>query len=254
MFFDTRPTSLDVTFKIGRFPVRVHPLFWLSMALIGQGAFKIGFDVGLLWIACGFVSILWHELGHALAMRHYGSPAYIELFAFGGVAVSTYPSPSPWRRMAIAAAGPAAGFVLLALVWGSNQLVPWAADDSPALLKFLYLFLVSINLFWTLLNLLPIWPLDGSKILREVLVVRRTRQPDYTTQQVSLAVALFLGLVGVIVNFGPRDAMAGILESWPWWLLWVVPSPMMTLFVLVMAYQSYEMMKRVRRPRLFVDG
>lgn len=252
MIFDNQRTSLDLTFRLGRFPVRVHPLFWLSMALIGQSAFQLGFQHGLVWIACGFVSILVHELGHALAMRRYGSPAYIELFAFGGVTVASYPSQNPWRRMAIAAAGPAAGLGLLGIVWGSNQIVPWAAD-GPAILKSLYLFLIMINLFWTLLNLLPVWPLDGSKILREVLVIQRSRQPDDTTQQVSLGVALLLGIVGVLVNFGPRDAVAGLLESWPWWLAWAIPGPMMTLFLFIMAYQSYEMMKRVRRPRLYVD-
>lgn len=253
MFFEHPPTKLDLNFRLGPFPVRVHPLHWLGLALMGQGAFRIGPDVGLLWIACGFASILWHELGHALAMRRYGSPARIQLIVFGGLAIPSYQSQSPWRRMAIAAAGPAAGFVLLAIVWGSNQLVPWGTGEGPSLLKYLYFFLVSINLFWTLLNLLPVWPLDGSRILREALVLRRLRTPDYTTQQVSIGTAVALGVVGIAANFGPRGALEDLFAAWPWWLAWAIPGPMMTLFLFVMAYQSYEMMNRLRRPRLYVE-
>ncbi len=258
VFFEHPPTKLDLNFHLGPFPVRVHPLHWLGLALMGQMAFRIGLDVGLLWIACGFASILWHELGHAFAMRYYGSPARIQLIVFGGLAIPSYQAQSPWRRMAIAAAGPAAGFVLLAIVWGSNQLVPWAknipAADGPSLLDFLYFFLIRVNLFWTLLNLLPIWPLDGSRILREALALRRLRSPDYTTQQVSLGTAVALGIVGILANFGPREAVADFFAAWPWWLAWAIPGPMMTLFLFVLAYQSYEMMSRLRRPRLYVDN
>ncbi len=249
MLLEQQRTSLDLTFRVARFPVRVNPLFWLSMALIGLPFFDAGLHIGLLFVACGFVSVLWHELGHASAMRYYGSPAYIELFAFGGVAVATYSSQSPYRRMAIAAAGPAAGLVLLGLVWGTNQLIPWS--DGPPIVKHLYTFLFFINLFWTLINLLPIWPLDGSKILREVFVLRRLRAPDYTTQQVSLVTALVLAGVGLIVNFGPRELRVQIFETWPSWLSWAIPSPIMMIFMFLMAYQSYEMMKRTRKPRLF---
>jgi stage IV sporulation protein FB len=251
VFIDHQPTSFDVTFRLWRFPVRVHPLFWLSMALIGLSWFDKDLLAGLLWVACGFVAILWHELGHALVIRRYGSPARIQLIAFGGLAIPTYPSPSPWRRLAIAAAGPAAGFLLLAIVWGSNQLAPWS--EGHAYLALAYFFLVMVNLFWSLLNLLPIWPLDGGMILREALVIRRLRTPDYTTQRVSIAVALGLVALGLVARFFPPDVARRVFEHWPWWLAWAIPSPVLIVFLLMMAYQSYEMLKRLRRPRLYVD-
>ncbi len=250
VFIDHQPTSLDVNFRAWRFPVRVHPLFWLSLALIGLPWFDKSLLAGLLWVACGFVSILWHELGHALAMRHYGSPARIQLIAFGGLAIPSYPSPSPWRRLAIVAAGPAAGFVLLTLVWGSNQLTNWS--DAHPYLALAYFMLTMVNLFWTLINLLPVWPLDGGQMLREVLVIRRARTPEYTTQRVSIGVALGLVALGVIARFFPPDVAARVFEHWPWWLAWAIPGPVMIVFLLMMAYQNYEMMKRLRRPRLYV--
>lgn len=252
MLFDHQRTPLDLRFRLGPFPVTVNPFFWLTMALLGQWVFKRhGFDIGLLWIACGFVSILWHELGHAIAMRRYGSPAVIVLYGFGGVAIASYESPSPRRRLVIAAAGPIASLVLLGVVWGTNQLYPWAEQHSY--LDRLYDFLFQINLLWTLLNLLPIWPLDGSKMLREVLVIRRLRQPDYRTQQVSFGLAVALGVIGVIRNFGPESLEAQMASVCPWWLLWVIPGPVMTLMMFFFAYQSYEMMRRYQRPRLYVD-
>ncbi|QEL13763.1 site-2 protease family protein [Limnoglobus roseus] len=249
MLFNQQRTPFDLRFRLGPFPVTVNPLFWLGMALLGQSAFQAGFEIGLLWIACGFISILWHELGHAVTMRHYGSPARIELFAFGGLAIPAYQQPSAVRRLLIAAAGPLAGFLLLGLVWGSDQLIAWA-DQNPYL-GVLYTFLFLINLIWSLFNLLPIWPLDGSHILREGLVLGRERQPDLRTQQVSLGVAGFLGVVGLIVNFGPPDLRRQIFTEWPSWFRWVIPGVMMTIFLFLFAYQSYEMMKQLRRPRIY---
>lgn len=251
MFIDHPPTPLDVVFRLWRFPVRVHPLHWLGLALIGLHWFDKDFLAGLLWVACAFVSILWHELGHAIAMRHYGSPARIQLIAFGGLAIPTYPSPSPKRRLVIAAAGPTAGFLLYGIVWGSNQLVPWA--DAHPYVGLVYGFLVFVNLFWSIVNLLPVWPLDGSQILREALMIGRARQPDRTTQQVSLVTALAVAAVGLIANFGPRSLKVELGEALPWWLLIAIPGPVLTIFLLILAYQSYEMMKRFRRPRLFVN-
>ncbi len=249
LLFHQQRTPFDLRFRLGPFPVTVNPFFWLGMALLGEPAFRAGFDFGLIWIGCGFVSILWHELGHAVAMRHYGSPARIELLVFGGLAIPAYPSPSAVRRLLIAAAGPAAGFLLMGLIWGSNELTGWAGGH--AYLGVAYRFLFLINLFWSLFNLLPIWPLDGSRILREGLVLGRARQPDLRTQQVSFSLAVFLGVVGVIVNFGPESLREQIYTEWPGWFRWLIPGPMMTLFLFLLAYQSYEAMRPLRRPRLY---
>jgi stage IV sporulation protein FB len=251
MFFDTPPTRFDLQFRLWRFPVRVNPFFWLAMAILGRFEFQDRFDYGLLWIACGFASILWHELGHAVAIYRYGSPAKIVLHAFGGLAIPSYPSTSPWRRMMIAAAGPLASFALLGLVWGTDELFGWSA--ASGYLRKAAGHLIFINLFWTLINLLPVWPLDGSRILREVFVVRRHRQPDYVTQKVSMVVALAVGGLTLFVNFGPRDFVLSVVKDWPLWLILLIPGPVMAFFLFFAAYQSYELMRQLRRPRLYVE-
>lgn len=252
MLFDHPRTPLDLRFRLGPFPVTVNPFFWLGMAILGQTVFRAGFDLGLLWVACGFVSILWHELGHAVVMRRFGSPARIELHAFGGWAIPGYEQPSARRRLSIAAAGPAAGLLLWAALWGSEQVFHWAEPRTYP--GWLYFFLTYINLIWSLFNLLPIWPLDGSRMLREAFVLGRVRQADRRMYQISFGTALALGVLGVIFNFGPVSLQEQVLTAIPGWVLqYFVAGPVMTLFLFLFAYQSYEMMRRYQRPRLYVD-
>jgi len=86
-----------VRFSIFGIQVEVQPFFWLTMVLIGSGFGRglTGSSLELLFIAlfviAGFISILVHELGHALTAKANGAQApYIVLQAFGGYAA--YPS------------------------------------------------------------------------------------------------------------------------------------------------------------------
>ena len=75
-------------FSIARIPVRVEPAFLLVSALFGFRYLRIGLDVVLIWVACSFVSILVHELGHGFALKVFGQPSVIVLHGFGGVTIS----------------------------------------------------------------------------------------------------------------------------------------------------------------------
>src|SRR2546422_735068 len=84
-------TRYDLHFSLAGIPVCVHPLFWLMTALFGASA---GDLIQLLvWIAVVFVSILIHEMGHALMMRWYGQPSRVVLYLAGGL---TIPEPVGW--------------------------------------------------------------------------------------------------------------------------------------------------------------
>lgn len=249
MLLDNQPTAFDLRFRFLGFPVRVSPFFWLVMALFGQNWFQTGIEFGLIWVACGFASILVHELGHALAMRRFGSPARIELFAFGGMAIASYTNPSAYRRMGIAAAGPAAGATLFGIVYGTQELFEWAGTNHYTIVIYGALFMM--NLYWTIFNLLPIKPFDGGHILREILVIRNVREADIKTQQISFVFAIALGVFGIAMNFSPRNITNDLAKSLPEWLVYVIPGPVMSLFLLLLAYQSYEAMKPHRRIRLY---
>jgi stage IV sporulation protein FB len=172
-----------------------------------------------------------------VAMRWFGHSPHIVLMAFGGYAATTTQSREPWKRLVIAFAGPLAGFTLLFGTIALAFVVP-VANDTP--LAFVFTFLIWMNLFWNLLNLLPIWPLDGGRVCRELCTMARIRRAEEVTLQISLVVAAGIALFGLLLNLGvlPQE-VASSLPFYPGW--------MMTLFMGMFAYQNYEMLQIVKR-------
>jgi Zn-dependent protease len=151
-------------------PVRVHPLFWLVSLILGYDtSIQLGVGYLLAWVACVFVSILLHEFGHVWMGRLFGSQGYIVLYSFGGLAVGSNRVPYAWQRILVLLAGPGIQLLLFAFIrWKGVWLLSLAPPAWQDALAFVLDILIWINLFWPLLNLLPIWPLDGGQIMREV--------------------------------------------------------------------------------------
>ena len=162
-------TEFDLRFQLFSIPVRVHPMFWLSSAWMIWDGDNIPFT--LLGVLCIFVSIMVHELGHAIMMRRYGYPSEIVLYFLGGYATATHLT--PWRNIRMSAAGPLAGLALAAIVY----LLMLIITDDP--LKFFVDFkspvsqIVRISLFVgvfvNFMNLLPCLPLDGGRIMESLI-------------------------------------------------------------------------------------
>ncbi len=174
MFGTVQPTQFDFTFSLLGIPVRVSAWFWLAGVILGYSALENGVQFLLSWLLVLFVSILIHELGHALVARYFGYSPRILLYHFGGLAMfEPYFGFTKGKSIAISFAGPLAGFLFYGLVR------VFEATAMPGLLRSLseanaYLLfdvvfqLKYINLFWGLINLLPVLPLDGGQICREV--------------------------------------------------------------------------------------
>ncbi|MCA9150984.1 MAG: hypothetical protein KDA92_16845 [Planctomycetales bacterium] len=185
----------DINFQLFGFPIRITPWFWFVTGMLGWGGSKIMGRVDpqflVAWIIAAFVSILIHELGHAFAFRYYGVDSHIVLYQFGGLAIpSGYGmgrARSSASQIVISAAGPAAQFagaIVLAIVLLLTRhgvpvsgflakLIPlpnYPMIDSVNLLLFVIHFLY-ISTYWALLNLLPIYPLDGGQIARHLFVM-----------------------------------------------------------------------------------
>lgn len=167
--FSAKPKAAMFRFQIFGFPVRVDPWFWVVSALLGGAMWKLGEPGGttevLLWVAMVFVSILWHELGHAYLMRRFGSRAEIMLYGGGGLAIA---SPGRFTRkqdFLVSAAGPAAGLLLGLAVWFYQRSAP---PEDP-LLRWSIGQMIWINVVWSLVNCLPTLPLDGGHMLRAIL-------------------------------------------------------------------------------------
>ena len=177
MFGQIAPTEFDLNFRVLGIPVRVHPVFWLTSAWLAwsfSGGPQSNFFVPklLIGIGCIFVAILVHELGHALMNRRFGFHSEIVLYFFGGYATST--RHSTWRDIAVSAAGPAAGFVLFGAVWGAIEILsttkPFTDRTTAELVVHALSISYFINLVWNVANLLPVEPLDGGQISRELFL------------------------------------------------------------------------------------
>ena len=182
MLFSTTETPYDVRFSVFGIPTRVHPGFWVVAALIGWANAQMAFT--LTWVACLFVSILVHELGHALSARSFGWPPNILLYSFGGLAFfSPGHGYTRGRGIWVSFAGPLAGFVLAGLVFvlsigldvAASRGQLWAANltRGGSLGDFAIMQLLWINVVWGLFNLLPILPLDGGRICEELFNARQ---------------------------------------------------------------------------------
>jgi Zn-dependent protease len=114
-------------------------------------------------------SILLHELGHAVQARREGVPVGgITLWVFGGVAELRGDLPSAGAELRIAAAGPAVSLVLGLVCLGAALALP-----LPAGVDGVVFWIGQINLTLLVFNLIPALPLDGGRMLRALLWLRR---------------------------------------------------------------------------------
>lgn len=167
--FEPDQTRFDLRWRMFGTPIRVHPMFWLMSLILGYDAtIRAGIGYVLAWVGCVFFSVLLHEFGHVWMGRLFSSSGYIVLYGFGGLAVGSSQLSARWQRILVFFAGPSIQLVFLSLLWFTMDwlfgVIPLGAKTA-ALRVWLMLF--EINLLWPLLNLLPIWPLDGGRITRE---------------------------------------------------------------------------------------
>jgi stage IV sporulation protein FB len=252
-------TRFDLNFRLGDVPVRVHPYFWLSTLLLGLDL-RLPFLKALLylslWAAIVFVSILVHELGHVLMGRYYGSRGHIILTGFCGLAVGSSELPERRQRIAVSLAGPGAGFLLAAVV----TLLTWLYN--PDLARYLLGSLIHIdvavglelfpadfvvyalsialwiNVFWGLVNLLPLWPLDGGQICREICQAYRGREGMRIALQISVVTAGILAVLALI-EFANKKPLVSFLSFGG--------SLFPVLFFGLLALSSWQLLQVVRR-------
>lgn len=177
-----------MNFRLLGFPVSVDPnvgligLMWLAFGLRNHEPMPIAIG-GVLIL---FASILWHELGHAFAARGFGlGPIDIALHGFGGL-TRHRPSGKPWKDLLVTLAGPGNGLLLGVVALVAGQLV------HGDLLARLIGELALVNLFWSVFNLMPMFPMDGGQALYAVLRITAPRNAHRITGGIGLAVAALL--------------------------------------------------------------
>ena len=153
-----------------------------------------------------FVSLVLHELGHALVARRNGiGVSSIELWFFGGLAKLTRDPTSPGVDFRISAAGPAVTLAILLACCGAlaalgvtdlgEALTLSFTTTTPA--KGLVSWLAGINLVVLVFNLLPAFPLDGGRIVRAIAWKVTGDQNRGTRLAARLGQVLAWGLMGL---------------------------------------------------------
>lgn len=143
----------------GKIPITIHPLFWLSSAALGF--LYSGQMAGMIfWVGVILFSVLVHELGHALTAVFFGQSAKIDLVALGGLTTYQGKQLSFGKQFLITLNGPLFGFFLF-LAASFLLRFSWGVEITMGL-KMIQM----ANLFWTIMNLLPVLPLDGGQLLR----------------------------------------------------------------------------------------
>jgi Zn-dependent protease/CBS domain-containing protein len=226
------PWSLATGLRVGRvagIEIRVHWTWLLAAVFItaslAGGVFpsEVGGLSGGAYLAMAlvtallfFVSLLAHELGHALEARREGIPTRgITLWMLGGVARSGGPFRSAGMEARVALAGPAVSALLGAALVGAGQI-----GALPAAIAAVLEWLGWTNLLLLGFNMIPALPLDGGRVLRAALwrfsgsLLRATRVAARVSQALAVA-AMCFGAVSFLVS----GAFGGVWLAFIGWFV-----------------------------------
>lgn len=169
------------SFRVARLfgiDIEIHPSWFLILAFVAytlsEGFFPDGYEdwsTGVYW-AVGitsalllFLTVLIHELAHALVAKRRGLDVpRITLFIFGGVSHLGRQPSSAGEEFQIAAAGPATSLVI-AIATGLGALLLRGANEQAEAILF---YLAFVNAALAVFNILPGFPLDGGRVLRSI--------------------------------------------------------------------------------------
>jgi Zn-dependent protease/CBS domain-containing protein len=198
------PVQLDLSFLL------ILPLMvWIIGRQVGAFAHMFGlpdspvlhsgympYVLGLIAAVGLFVSVVIHELGHAVVARLYGvNVKSITLWFLGGVAQFGEIPRQRGAEAIVAIVGPIVSVVIGLICWMILHLVPPSAIAS----RFVLAYLAYTNIVLAVFNLLPAMPLDGGRVLRSVLALWMPRETATTIAAVvSRTLAVLLGIVGLL--------------------------------------------------------
>ena len=254
-------TNFDINFELFDIPVRVHPAFFILPVLLGRGLIPTGINTGLgmlLIVGLFFVSILVHELGHVFAYRHFGRSGRIVLHWMGGIAIADSGNMA-WARTSgrrftsnqqifISLAGPAAGLSLavacVAVIYamGGTVRMGWVFGFVPVPVAMMQgtsmegndVFRMLIqggiiwNIFINLLILVPVYPLDGGQVSRELFL--KFDPSNGISNSLLLSIAAGVGLA--VMGLSGQDRFLAFFFGFMAW----------------QNYQAWQQMGGTRRP------
>ncbi len=202
-----------------RLTLRVEPSFWLLAAVLAWSASSGGYLASrvptfAIWLALIFAVTLIHEAGHAGAALVFGSRAAVRLHGMGGeTRHEAQPPLSFARQLVVTVSGPIVGIASGAAAWAlmlsllARGLLGW--PRGPVLLYALSEF-TRLSVFWNLLNLAPVPPMDGGTLLGAVLSRWFGRAGLKAAHGVGIALAGLLGVAALAAGATLSAAVFGL--------------------------------------------
>lgn len=209
-------------FSLFHIPIRIKPGFVLLSVAIGLfnvmnpalEPIRVQLFAGV--VVATFGGVLIHELGHAIEARRAGASPDVTLNLLGGV-TRFQARRSHWRNLWITSAGivyqlTAAGLVYVSYRWGplpaDGDLPAVIAQPDVVLVAVLLRTFVLLNVFFALVNLVPVGSLDGGAMIEHFLKGVRVKHAG-------AIMFVFYSLVGIAVAIWA-------LVNEEWWILAVV--------------------------------
>lgn len=203
-------------FRVRGIQLAVHSSFFLLLAYVawegcqpdptGNGGGWIGMYWNVAILLAFFTCVVLHELGHSFTAMHFGvGVRRILLMPIGGMAEFDSIPRQPSRELLITLAGPAVNFAIALTLWLIVR-VPqgWPAGDYDftANATGLAQLLVQWNLVMGCFNLVPVFPMDGGRILRASLA---WRLPYLRATRIAANIGKLLAAIGILVAiFAPQ--------------------------------------------------
>jgi stage IV sporulation protein FB len=229
IFAEPEHTDYDLHFPLLGIPVRVHPMFWLMTLILGATSSNVrelffwilACFVSILLHELGHsLAMRWHRIRSSIVLYSFGGlsiPEGADAYEYHGVGTG--------GQVFISFAGPATGFLFAVVLVGLIYLVcilghrgeiyftplfdwlpypklmPYLVSQAtktaylasrvyqPSPIEYLLSDLFRINIYWGLLNLLPVLPLDGGHISRDVCQAISSREGIRWSYQISMVVA-----------------------------------------------------------------
>ena len=183
------------------------------------------FVIAVIAAVLFFLSVLGHELAHALVARRFGMDvSSITLFVLGGVANLAKEPPSAISEFLMAAAGPATSIVIGLIGIALAVFAPSLIQSAPALqpIQPVAKYIGTINLYLAVFNLLPGFPLDGGRVFRSIVwgILKDRLAATRIAARGGQVVAALLVLAGVVLAFRLDATINGLWLAFIAYFLW----------------------------------
>ncbi len=225
-------------FSLCRIPILIHPSVWITLALFG-GVWGIecvsSFLSVLYFMLAGFMCLILHELAHAVVGRFFGGGhPHVLISGLGGECCNPDARMTRFQGLLMTIAGPLStlllGLIAVAIIYVADgfdtdntcaRALAYIKGEVPRIslniipvgIMGLLRSIIMVSFWWTILNLIPIYPLDGGQIMCGLMDVRKMG----TAHAVSIFSSILFFLTFFILG---------------WWLL--------SVFMLILLYINFR--------------